>query len=104
MNLRPVARDRLPERGLADAGRADETQDGALALRIELAHREVFQYPALDALEPVMVLVEHGARRIDVDVLLALVCFGLGLFLVEKAADQRVFGRGLRQTLETRDL
>src|SRR3569833_3502778 len=59
------ARDRLPERGLADAGRADETQDGALALRIELAHREVFQYPALDAREPVMVLVEHGARRGD---------------------------------------
>src|SRR5262249_13176938 len=60
-------RDRLAERGLADAGRADEAKDGTAAGRIELPHREVFEDAALDLLEAVVVLVEHAARFGDVD-------------------------------------
>src|SRR5262249_36673192 len=41
-------RDALPERGLAHAGRADEAQNRALAVGIELAHREIFENTPLD--------------------------------------------------------
>ena len=61
------ARDRLAERGLADAGRPDEAQDGRLAVGRELAHREIFDDPALDLLKPEMILVEDAPRRRDVD-------------------------------------
>ena len=61
------ARDRLAERGLADAGRADEAQDRRLALRRELAHGEIFDDAALDLVEAVVVLVEDVARLGDVD-------------------------------------
>ena len=64
------ARDRLAERGLADAGRTDEAQDRRLALRRELAHREIFDDPPLDLVEIVMVLVEDAPRLDDVDRLL----------------------------------
>src|SRR6202000_3342098 len=40
-------RDRLAERGLADAGRPDEAQDRLLALRRELAGGEIFDDPPL---------------------------------------------------------
>ena len=60
------ARDRLAERRLADAGRADEAQDRALdrrrvaaLLRLQLLHREVLDDPLLDLVEIVVVLVEH---------------------------------------------
>src|SRR5690606_7049754 len=56
------ARNALAERGLADPRRTDEAQDRALALRIELAHRKVFEDPPLDLLQAVMVLVEHPSR------------------------------------------
>src|SRR5688572_12254015 len=63
------ARDRLAERGLADARRADEAQDRALAVRIELAHGKVLEDPALDLVEAEVVLVEHPARFGNIDVL-----------------------------------
>ena len=53
------AGDRAAERGLADAGRADEAQDRALELVGARLDREIFDDPVLDLLEPVMVLVEH---------------------------------------------
>src|SRR6185436_84510 len=52
------ARDRLAERGLADAGRAAEAQDRALLVRRELAHRDVLDDAPLDLLEVVVVRVE----------------------------------------------
>ena len=52
----------LAERGLADAGRTDETQDRAAALGVELAHREKLEDASLDAVEPVVVGLEHSAR------------------------------------------
>ena len=54
------ARDRLAERGLADAGRADEAQDRRLALRRELAHGEIFDDAPLDLVEAEVVLVEDA--------------------------------------------
>ena len=61
------ARDRLTERGLADAGRPDKAEDRRLAVRRELANGEIFDDPALDLLQPEMILVEDAARRRDVD-------------------------------------
>jgi hypothetical protein len=63
------ARDALAERGLADAGRADEAQDRAAALRVELAHGQVLDDALLDLVEPVVIRVEDVARTLDVDVL-----------------------------------
>ena len=65
------ARDALAERGLADARRPDEAKDRALALRIELAHRKIFENAPLHLLEPVMILVEDAARLGNIDALRA---------------------------------
>src|SRR5712671_3245583 len=59
-------RDALPERCLADARRADEAQDRALAVGIELADGEIFQNAALDLGKTVMVLVENAPRLNDI--------------------------------------
>jgi hypothetical protein len=59
--------DALPERGLADAGRTDEAQDGAAPSGIQLAHREEFEDAPLHLLEPVMILIEDGAGAVDVE-------------------------------------
>jgi hypothetical protein len=58
-NLRLVAGDRLAERSLADARRADEAQDRRLDLVDALLHREVLEDAFLDLLEAVVILVEH---------------------------------------------
>ncbi len=60
-------RDALAERGLADAGRPDEAQDRALAVGVELAHREELEDPALDLLQAEMVGIEDAPRLGDVD-------------------------------------
>ena len=57
------AGDRLPERGLADAGRPHEAQNRRLAVRLELEDGEEFEDAVLHLPETVMVLVED-ARRI----------------------------------------
>ena len=59
--------DALTERGLAHAGRTDEAQNGTAAFRVELAHGQEFQYAALDLLQTKMILIEDGARLVDVD-------------------------------------
>ena len=66
------AGDALPERGLADAGRADKAQDRAAALRVELVDRQVFEDAPLDLGEPEMVGVEDAAGLGDVDRLAGL--------------------------------
>ena len=65
------ARDRAPERGLADAGRADEAQQRAARVALELAHRQVLEDALLDRAQVVVVLVEHLARVVEVEVVLA---------------------------------
>src|SRR5690606_8773407 len=59
--------DGLPERRLAYARRADETQDGSLALGRQLAHREVFDDTLLDPIEAEVIFVEYAPRLGDVD-------------------------------------
>ena len=59
------ARDAAAERRLADAGRADEAEDRALLVLLQLADGEVLEDALLDLLEAVVVLVEdlaHAAR------------------------------------------
>ena len=61
-------RDRLAERRLADAGRADEAQDRPLHVALQLAHRQVLDDALLDLVEVVVILVEDrrastGSRR-----------------------------------------
>src|SRR6266446_6932077 len=61
------SRDALPERGLADAGRADKAQNWAAAARVQLLDRKVFEDAAFDLAEPVMVGVEDPACLPDID-------------------------------------
>ena len=61
------ARDRLAERGLADAGRPDETQNGRLAVWREFAHGEVFDDAPFYFFQAIMVVVENASRLGDVD-------------------------------------
>ncbi len=94
------ARDRLAERGLADAGRTDEAQDRRLALRGKLAHGEIFDDAPLDLVEVVVILVEDAPRLLDVD----------RLFLgqlpwqldqpIEIGAHHAVFAGGFRHALQ----
>src|SRR6202035_5771442 len=56
----------LSQRGLADAGRPDETQDGAAALGVQFSHSEELEDALLDLLESVMILVENGTGAIHV--------------------------------------
>ena len=59
-------RDRLAERGLADAGRADQAQDRSGQLVGARLHREILDDAVLDLLEPVVVVVQHGLRRLEI--------------------------------------
>ncbi len=98
------SRDALAERGLADAGRADEAEDRAAARRIELAHREVLEDAPLDLLEAVVVRVENLARLGDVD--------GFRVALrprqcdepIEVRAHHRMLRRGVRHAFEAPQL
>ena len=58
--------DRAAERGLADAGRADQAQDRALQPVGARLDRQIFDDPVLDLLQPIMVLVEHRLGLGDV--------------------------------------
>ena len=104
-NLRPSAlRDRAAERGLADAGRTDEAEDRAAGVGLELAHREELEDPVLDLLDVVVVLVEHLARVLEVEVVLGRLVPGQRDDPLEVGADHAVLGRRGRQALEPREL
>ena len=64
------ARDRTAERGLAGAGRADEAEDGRAGVGLELADHEVFEDALLDLLQAVVVLVEHRAGVLEVEIVI----------------------------------
>ncbi len=55
------ARDRVPERRLAGAGRTDEAQDRPLQIALQRQHRDVLDDAVLDLLEPEVVLVEDAS-------------------------------------------
>src|SRR6185437_15797001 len=63
------ASDALAEGSLADSRRADEAQDRAASLGIELAHRQILQDAPLHFFQAVVVLIEDAPRALDVDVL-----------------------------------
>src|SRR6185312_2214749 len=62
------ARDRLAERGLADAGRTEETQDrldarlALVAFAAKTANREVIEDAVLDSVEIEVIFVEDAPR------------------------------------------
>ena len=62
-------RNRLSERRLADAGRADEAENRPLHVAFELSYGQVLDDALLDLVEVVVILVEHLSRfdRIDAD-------------------------------------
>ncbi len=62
---------RLAETGLADAGRSEKTQDRSVSVRIEFAHRQIFDQPPLHFLEIVMVAIENLLRLIEIEIVLA---------------------------------
>ena len=57
-------------RSLADAGRAHQTDDLALDVRLQLAHRQNLQDALLDLLQAVVVGVELLLRRLDIQLIL----------------------------------
>ena len=59
--------DALAERRLADAGRTDKAQDRTLALRVQLAHREIFEDAPLHLVETEVVIIQNVASACDVD-------------------------------------
>ena len=67
-------RDRLAERRLANAGRADEAEDLTGDLLAELGDGKELDQPVLDLLEVVVIVVEHFASDV------------LGRFMKELAA------------------
>ena len=98
------ARDRLAEAGLADARRADEAEDRAGRVRLQLADREVLDDPLLDLLEVVVIGVEDLAGVGDVEVVVGLRRPGQLGEPLEVGADDAVLGGGGRQLLEPAEL
>src|SRR5258706_1287635 len=68
-NERPIHRacDRLAQRSLADAGWSNKAEDRRLALRRQFSHRQIFDDPALELLQTVIILVHDATRLRDVD-------------------------------------
>ncbi len=95
--------DRLGERRLADARRAEEAEDRALDVGIQLAHREVLEDAVLDLLEARVVGVEHVLGALEVDRVLGALRPRQRDDPVEIGARHGVLGgrhRHLRQAIE----
>src|SRR5205823_13554855 len=59
-------RDRLAERGLADAGRSDQTQDRATQLVGALLHGEILDDALLDLLQAKRIVIQDRLRGLEV--------------------------------------
>ena len=94
------AGDRLAERRLADAGRADEAEDRARDVAAQLCDGEVFDDPVLDLLQVEVVLVEDLARVGEVEVVLGGLRPGQREDPVDVGANDAVLGRGGGEALE----
>ncbi len=97
-------RDALAERGLADAGRADEAEDRAVAVRIKLSDREKFENALLDLLEAVMLVVQDFSRGGDVDDVVRALRPGEFDQPVEIGPDHRIFAGRLGHALQALQL
>ena len=98
------AGDRAPERGLADAGRADEAQDAAGGVGLQPAHGEELEDAVLDLLDVVVVLVEDLARVGEVEVVLGRRVPRQRRDPLEVRPDDAVLGGLRRQLLEALEL
>ena len=90
------ARDRLAERSLAGAGRADEAQDRSPGVGLEPAHRQVLEDAVLHQLEVVVIRVQDPARLLQLDLVLAQFRPRKGDQPVEVGAADDVLSRGRR--------
>jgi hypothetical protein len=95
---------RRPERGLAHAGRADEAEDRAACVGLELAHREELEDAVLDLLDVVVVLVEHRAGVRKVEVVLGGLVPGQRRHPLQVGADDPVLGGLRREVLQALEL
>ena len=96
--------DALAERRLADAGRTDKAQDRTLALRVQLAHREILEDASLHLVEAEVVIIQDVASACDVDMVFGRLRprhFGQPL---EIRAEHRVLARALLHPLEALQL
>src|SRR5829696_5326124 len=105
------AGDRLADRGLAGAGRADQGQDGPAplvlgdaAVRAQLAYGQVLRDAVLDVLEAGVIGVEHLARGHRVELLLGAFVPRHGDQPVQVGADHRGLARLLAHALEPAEL
>ena len=103
--------DRLPDRGLAGAGRADEREDRAGALVVldatflaELRDGDVLDDAVLHVFEAGVIGVEHLARVLRVEPLLRAIAPRDREQPVEVVADHRRLGRLVTHALEPREL
>src|ERR1700732_2605924 len=94
------AGDTLAKRGLADAGRADEAKYRALAVRIELAHRQIFENAPLHFLKAIVIFIENAPRLDDIDALRIELRPGHFDQPVEIAPYHPVFGRGFQHAFK----
>ena len=63
-------RDALAQTRLADAGRSQQQQDGAVPVRFEFAHGEMLDEPAFDFFHAVVVLIENFLGMVQVQIVL----------------------------------
>ena len=96
--------DRAAERGLPHTRRADEQDDRAARLRIQLADREELENAVLHAVDVVVVAVEHATRVLQIEVVLGRLRPRQRGDPLQVAADHAVLGRLRRQPLEARQL
>src|SRR5215472_16462477 len=97
-------RDGLTERRLADAGRSDQTQDQPAAGAAELGDREIADDAILHPLEPVVVVVEHLPRLVEVHRVRRGVRPGQTEYPVEASPDHGILGRGGVDALQPGEL
>src|SRR5438552_4407604 len=95
------ASDGLAEARLADAGRADEAEDGRAQVLAELAHGHVLDDPVLHLRQAVVVLVEDLRGLGDVPVVARRLVPGQRDEPVHIGPDDAGLRRGLRDLLET---
>ena len=93
-----------PSEVLPTPGGPDEAQDGAAALRVELAHGQELENAALDLLEAVVILVQDRARPLDVELLRVDLRPGHGDEPVQIGARHGIFGRAFGHALQAREL
>src|SRR5262249_16310244 len=94
------ARDRLPERCLADTRGADEAEDRTADVPLQLRNGQVLDDAVLDLVEVVVVLVENAPRLLEVQVVLGRLVPGKREDPVEVRPDDAALRGCRRQFLQ----